>query len=46
MLRLHGERIELGEFAPVEERLRAAEWLERTLTPRSAWQEREIKTNT
>lgn len=41
MLRLHGERVELGAFAPVEERLRAAEWLERALVPRSAWNERE-----
>lgn len=36
-LRMHGERVELGEFAPAEERVRAAEWLQQTLSSRSAW---------
>lgn len=37
LLAMHGDRIELGAFAPVEERLQAADWLKNTLQPRSLW---------
>lgn len=36
-LAMHGERVELGDFVPPEERLEAAEWLRQALIPRSAW---------
>ena len=41
LLRLHGERVELGAFAPIEERLEAADWLERALAPHTAWNQTE-----
>jgi uncharacterized membrane protein len=37
LMAMHGERVELGAFAPVDERLEAADWLRSALQPRSLW---------
>ena len=36
-LGMHEDRVELGAFVPVDERMEAADWLHRSLTPGTAW---------